>query len=163
MPSFLKDLSGSYANIKYFTIITDLVAMFSMSYVSPSALAVLCLALLAFGVNAVTQARPKAARVVEAGAAPAGADRVMNKRYSWELEEKSMLAKSKFPIKPTALIARAKEVIDRDILDADDLAEDFTFQFPVVGPLSKAEYLKAVGGFQVSPDIVDAAAPLGRC
>ncbi len=125
--------------------------MFSMSNVSSSALAVLSLALLAFGVTAVTQARPKASHVVEAGAAPAGADRVMNKRYSWELEEKSMLARSKFPIKPTALIARAKEVIDRDILDADDLAEDFTFQFPVVGPLSKAEYLKAVGGFQVSP------------
>jgi hypothetical protein len=34
-------------------------------------------------------------------------------------------------------------------LDASDLADDFVFQFPVVGPLTKTEYLKAVGGFQI--------------
>ena len=60
-----------------------------------------------------------------------------------------MLAKSNFKIKPASLIQRAREVIDRDILDPDDLAADFVFQFPVVGPLGKAEYLKAVGDFQL--------------
>jgi hypothetical protein len=80
----------------------------------------------------------------------------MSKKYSWELDEAKTLSKSRFPIKPVALIARAKQVIDKDILDADDLSEDFVFQFPVVGPLSKAEYLKAVGGFQIKsmfPDL----------
>ncbi len=118
---------------------------------SSSVLAVVCLTLLAaFGVQAVTQSsKARVAKVVDADAAPAGSGRVMGKRYKWEMESNAMLAKSTFKIKPSALIQRAKEVIDKDILDADDLAEDFVFQFPVVGPLSKAEYLKAVGGFQI--------------
>ena len=78
-----------------------------------------------------------------------GEGRIMSKKYSWELDERAMLQKSTFPIKPAALIEKAKQVIDRDILDPDDISEDFVFQFPVVGPLSKAEYLKAVGGFQI--------------
>merc|ERR1712146_11028 len=78
-----------------------------------------------------------------------GSDRVMNKRYKWELDSNAMLAKSNFKIKPASLIQRAREVLDRDLLDPDDLASDFVFQFPIIGPLSKAEYLKAVGDFQL--------------
>lgn len=60
-------------------------------------------------------------------------------KYSWELDTAQMLRQSKFAIKPDALIARCKEVINGDIglKNPDDIAEDFVFQFPVVGPLSK--------------------------
>lgn len=106
-------------------------------------------------VGAITTAKPKIARASLTGSSP-GAARVMSKKYSWELDEAKMLAKSTFKIKPAALIARCKEVIDRDILEPEDLSEEFVFQFPVVGPLTKAEYLKAVGGFQIKtmfPDL----------
>jgi hypothetical protein len=113
----------------------------------------LCAALLLIVCEGVTLA-PKS-RTSRSGA-ESQPERVMMKKYSWELDEAKTLSKSRFPIKPAALIARAKQVIDKDILDADDLSEDFVFQFPVVGPLSKAEYLKAVGGFQIKsmfPDL----------
>lgn len=85
-------------------------------------------------------------------------NRVLTKKYDWELDTSKMLAQSNFKIKPSALIARCKEVIDRQIgLDnADDLAEDFIFQFPVIGPLSKDAYIKAVSGFGIKtmfPDL----------
>jgi len=84
--------------------------------------------------------------------------RVYNKKYSWEIDSVAMLSKSIFKIKPQKLIERCKEVIDRNIgLDnADDLAEDFSFQFPVIGPLTKDQYIKAVKGFElktVFPDL----------
>ena len=70
--------------------------------------------------------------------------RVMTKRYKWELDSAAMLSKSTFKIKPAQLIERCKEVIDKNIgLDnPSDLAEDFAFQFPVIGPLSKTAYLE---------------------
>ena len=84
--------------------------------------------------------------------------RVSTKKYDWELDTKSMLSQSSFKIKPDQLIARCKEVIDKRIglKNADDLAEDFVFQFPIIGPLTKTAYLKAVGGFQIEsmfPDL----------
>ena len=70
--------------------------------------------------------------------------KLISKRNRWELDTASMLAKSDFKIKPAALIERCKEVIGRNVGldDENDLAEDFTFQFPIVGPLSKKEYLE---------------------
>ena len=78
--------------------------------------------------------------------------KVISKRYSWELDTNAMLEKSTFAIKPHALVDRCKDVVDNGIglKRADDLAENFQFIFPVVGPLSKAEYLEAVGGFNLA-------------
>jgi len=84
-----------------------------------------------------------------------GPKRISAKQYAWELDTKAMISQAKFPIKPAQLIAMTKEVINRDILDPRDLAEDFVFQFPVVGPLSKEEYLKAVGGFKIKDAFPD--------
>lgn len=83
--------------------------------------------------------------------------RVFDKKYSWMLDKDEIMKKSTFPIKPNKLIEICKQVIDRNVgLDnPDDLAEDFVFQFPVVGPLSKAEYIKAVGGFKLTDTFPD--------
>jgi len=77
--------------------------------------------------------------------------KITGKRYSWELDTAAMLSKSSFKIKPNALIERCKQVVDKGIglQNPDDLSEDFVFQFPIVGPLTKKEYLSAVGGFSL--------------
>ena len=85
-------------------------------------------------------------------------NRVLTKKYDWELDTSKMIAKSSFKIKPNALIARCKEVIDSEIgiKNPNDLASDFVFQFPIIGPLSKDEYIKAVSGFGIKtmfPDL----------
>jgi hypothetical protein len=83
--------------------------------------------------------------------------RIAGQKYKWELDADAMLAQSTFPIKPDALIMRAKDVIDHEvgINRPGDLAEDFVFQFPVVGPLTKQQYLKAVGGFKLTTSFPD--------
>lgn len=80
-----------------------------------------------------------------------GTVKIPTKRYSWELDTNAMLAKSTFKIKPNALIERCKAVVDRGIgiKNSEDLADDFKFQFPIIGPLSKSEYLTTVGGFSL--------------
>lgn len=103
--------------------------------------------LVAHGVG--TLGKKSVLKPTPGGLGGVGEGRIMSKKYSWELDERAMLAKSSFPIRSAALIEKAKQVIERDILDPQDLSEDFVFQFPVVGPLSKEEYLKAVGGFQI--------------
>ena len=77
--------------------------------------------------------------------------KIVSKRYKWELDRQAMVDKSDFPIRPNKLIERCKEVVDKGIglQNPDDLAENFQFIFPVVGPLSKKEYLDAVGGFEL--------------
>ena len=85
-------------------------------------------------------------------------NRIATNKYNWELDTQAMLAKSDFKIKPDKLIERCKEVIDNGIglNNSNDLADDFVFQFPVVGPLSKQEYIKSVGGFKLDtmfPDL----------
>lgn len=73
--------------------------------------------------------------------------------YPWLLETERLLKTSKFAMKPAALIARAKVVINNGIFkagyDGSDIAENFVFQFPIVGPLSKKDYLEAVSGFDL--------------
>lgn len=78
-------------------------------------------------------------------------ERIVSKKYEWELDTSAMLSRSNFKIKPAALISRCKEVVNNGIgiKNPDDLSEDFQFIFPIIGPLSKEEYLKAVGGFQL--------------
>merc|ERR1719428_1416626 len=68
------------------------------------------------------------------------------------VDEEALFLASDFPIKPEDLIARAKEVLTAGIGTKDDgacLAEGFEFCAPVVGPLPKEEYLKALGNFKL--------------
>ena len=82
--------------------------------------------------------------VQPAAAVSVTTERLMTKRYKWEIDSAAMLSKSTFKIKPAKLIEICKEVLDRNIgLDqSDDIAEDFIFQFPVIGPLTKTAYLE---------------------
>jgi len=105
--------------------------------------------LIALNVGGAVLTKTNAAKKVSSG--PSTANRVVGKKYSWELDTSAMLSKSTFKIKPAALIERCKVVVNNGIglKNADDLSEDFQFIFPVVGPLSKKEYLDAVGGFEL--------------
>ena len=68
--------------------------------------------------------------------------KISTAKYSWELDQNAMISKSTFKIKPAALIQKTKDVINNGIglKNADDLADDFQFIFPVVGPLSKGSF-----------------------
>ena len=59
-----------------------------------------------------------------------------------------MLAAQDFPISPDELIARTKDFIESDYgaCDFNLLADDFQFVGPFVGPLTRAQYLEALGG-----------------
>jgi hypothetical protein len=83
--------------------------------------------------------------------------KIMTKKYSWEMDSSAMLSKSDFKISPSKLIERAKEVIDKQVglMDESDIAEDFVFQFPVVGPLTKRQYIDAVRGFKLTDAFPD--------
>ena len=64
------------------------------------------------------------------------------------LDESGMLAAQEFPISPEELVSKAKDFISADY-GADDtslLADDFQFIGPFVGPLTKQQYLEALGG-----------------
>lgn len=70
------------------------------------------------------------------------------------VDEDDLLAKSIFPIKPTDLIVRAKEVLSPAVgIGTKDggecLAEDFEFCAAVVGPIGRKEYLAALGSFSL--------------
>lgn len=80
-----------------------------------------------------------------------------------ELDVEATMSKSKFPIKPDALISKAKEVLGCEFgtkpgSDGSCLAEDFQFVAPIVGPLGKTEFINAFGSFKVKdalPDLKD--------
>lgn len=80
-----------------------------------------------------------------------------------ELDVLATLAKSTFPIKPDDLIEKTREVIRSQFGtapggDASCLAEDFQFVAPIIGPLSKKEFVKAFGSFKLMdavPDLKD--------
>merc|ERR1740139_1002828 len=81
---------------------------------------------------------PPAAPVPVAPAPPIG-------QFAEGVDEAAAFAASTFPIAPADLIARAKEVLSRDIgLGTKDggecLAEDFEFVAQVVGPIGREEY-----------------------
>lgn len=134
--------------------------MISSVNIGYGAILVILASFLVTLVSGISLGQKPSIRGLKGNSTPSGpaaaTGRVMSKKYSWELDEKATLAKSSFPIKPTALIERAKQVIDGDLLNPDDFSEEFVFQFPYVGPLSKAEYLKAVSGFKIKtmfPDL----------
>ena len=59
-----------------------------------------------------------------------------------------MLAAQAFPLSPDELIARAHDFIEADYgaKDTSLLSEDFQFVGPFVGPLTRQQYLDALGG-----------------
>mmetsp|Transcript_77902 Transcript_77902/g.137992 ORF Transcript_77902/g.137992 Transcript_77902/m.137992 type:complete len:295 (+) Transcript_77902:71-955(+) len=80
-----------------------------------------------------------------------------------ELDIQATMGAGSFPLKPDELIAKAKAVLASEFgtaKDADDscLADDFQFVAPIIGPLSKAEFLRAFGSFKLKdavPDLKD--------
>jgi hypothetical protein len=87
---------------------------------------------------------------------------VNEKVKAWEAEnivdEAGLLAKSDFPIKPDELIKLAKVYLayNQGVDKPELLAEEFEFAGPVVGPLTKQQYLTAVGGFDFKSAFPDA-------
>lgn len=76
------------------------------------------------------------------------------------LDEEKMLAAQQFPLAPDELIVKAKDFIEADYGGADTswLADEFEFVGPFVGPLTRQQYLDALGGnlnpSQGFPDLV---------
>jgi hypothetical protein len=85
------------------------------------------------------------------------------KGWFGELDVPRTLETSTFPIKPEDLILKAKAVLASEFgtaegCDSSCLADDFQFVAPIVGPLSKTEFLRAFGSFKIMdalPDISD--------
>jgi len=80
------------------------------------------------------------------------------------LDVTATMAASKFPIKPADLVAKAKIVLAQEFgtKPGSDphklLSDDFQFVAPIIGPLSKREFLEAFGSFKVKeafPDLQD--------
>ena len=72
------------------------------------------------------------------------------------VDEEAMLAASTFPIKPDDLIARCKTCLRAGFaVIGDELADDFQFIGPVVGPLPKDAFVSAVGGFDLTTGFPD--------
>lgn len=76
---------------------------------------------------------------------------------AWVIDEAALLSGADFPIKPEDLIKLAKVYLayDQGTEKPEMLAEDFEFAGPVVGPLGRAQYLKAVGGFDFASAFPD--------
>lgn len=76
---------------------------------------------------------------------------------SMELDVEKTLAKSDFCISPDELVLLAKEVARTEFgcEKPELLAEDFQFVAPIVGPLSKKEFVKAFSDFKVKEAFPD--------
>jgi hypothetical protein len=74
---------------------------------------------------------------------------VSTNKYVWEVDSAATLSRRSFKLKPKQLIERAKEVLNHGLFIPDDLAEDFVFQFPIIGPLSKNVLLKQLKQFNI--------------
>jgi hypothetical protein len=67
-----------------------------------------------------------------------------------EVDEAAMIAAAGFPIGPEELVQKAKGLMKHGIANSGDkLAEDFQFIGPVVGPLTKEPFTKAIKGFNL--------------
>ena len=71
-----------------------------------------------------------------------------------EVDLTAAFSSSTFPIEPSDLITRAKQVLSPEIGigtkdDGACLADDFEFVAAVVGPIGKQEYLAALGNFKL--------------
>ena len=89
------------------------------------------------------------ARAVRAVATDPRAEKTFTGRPGGDfevLDVEAMRAASTFPIAPDDLIFRCQEVLAANVgtKDPDMLADDFEFAGPVVGPINKEQYLKAV-------------------
>ena len=74
------------------------------------------------------------------------------------IDEEKMLAASTFPLKPDELIALSKQFLEsRGGFGADEalLADSFEFVGPVVGPLSKAAFVNAIGSVDIDKAFPD--------
>ena len=80
-----------------------------------------------------------------------GIQKVLDKDNQTILDVDAMLRESKFTIKPNNLIKRCKYILQNKVglNDESDLADNFQFIFPVVGPLSKKEYLSTLRKFNL--------------
>jgi len=69
------------------------------------------------------------------------------------VDEEAMLAQSSFALKPDDLIMMCKVILGRGVGtlkgSETDLADDFEFCAPVVGPIGKEEYLQALATFKI--------------
>ena len=74
------------------------------------------------------------------------------------VDEAALLAESSFPIKPDALVTKAKDFLGANNgCDKPELmAEDFEFAGPVVGPLSKSKFIEAFTSFELKEAFPDA-------
>lgn len=73
------------------------------------------------------------------------------------IDSEATLKQSDYPIKPDELIALCKDVIAQEFgcHKPSMLAENFQFVAPVIGPLSKHEFVKAFSGFDVKTAFPD--------
>jgi hypothetical protein len=84
---------------------------------------------------------------------------VPSKLFSWEIDVDATLKTRAFKMSPQQLIARTKNLIDKGFLlspKEEDIADDFVFQFPIVGPLTKKRFLKDLRGFNLLDAFPDA-------
>jgi len=67
------------------------------------------------------------------------------------VDETQTLASSTFPISPEDLIKKARSVVRTNFgcTSPELLDDEFLFVFPVVGPLSKAEFIQAFSDFKI--------------
>jgi len=79
-----------------------------------------------------------------------------------EIDVQATLKASTFPISPDTLIDTAREVFASEFGTAQGadglcLADDFQFVAPIVGPLSKKEFMRAFGSFKIRDALPDLA------
>ena len=98
--------------------------------------------------------RKSASRNTRKSAALVRAEQHPNPSLYDVIDEEKMLRESTFPIKPEELIELTKNNLRKGFANID-LAEDFEFIGPVVGPLSKETFVNAVAGFEVSQGFPD--------
>lgn len=91
--------------------------------------------------------------------------RKITSKYSWELDADSMRKEGAktFPIPPNTLIEKAKKFVDAEFgaKNPDVLAESFVFQFPIIGPLKKDEFVRIFRSFKLRDIFPDAF--VGAC
>jgi len=78
--------------------------------------------------------------------------------YADFIDEEALLAQSIFPIKPNELLVKAKSWLmeaSEGRYDATTMADTFEFAGPVVGPLTKDEFLTAIASFDLKEGIPD--------
>lgn len=105
------------------------------------------------GAPASTRLQKTAVSATELEMLEAEATDISEKVKAWEktqmVDETGMMAESDFPIAPDELIMKAKIYLayDSGVKKPELLSDKFEFVGPVVGPLSKDNFLKALGGF----------------